>query len=78
MSELKKQVKAAREMKFEGYPLRCVPHHQDDCERWDYEIQIDNDWIAVISEGLKWNQEEALKTLVLILKSKLNDNAKRV
>ena len=53
---------------FMGFPLRCVPHHQDDCARWDYEVEIDGKWHSVIEEGLRWNREEALEALVRILK----------
>jgi hypothetical protein len=57
---------------FMGYPLRCVPAHQDDCERWDYEVEIDGTWYDVIPGGLRWNREEALDSLVKILKNKIN------
>lgn len=57
---------------FMGFELRCLPHHQDDCERWDYEVQIGEKWYTVIPEGLGWRREEALESLVNILKNKLN------
>jgi len=61
---------------FMGFPLRCVPHHQDDCARWDYEVEIDGKWHSVIDEGLRWNREEALESLVQILK-KINKVIKK-
>ena len=53
-----------------GYDLRCTPAHQDDCERWDYEVEIDGKWRTLIPSGLRWNREEALESLVEILKRK--------
>lgn len=57
---------------FMGFELRCVPAHQDDCLRWDYEVKIGEKWYEVIPSGLTWNREEALESLVKILKFKLN------
>jgi hypothetical protein len=57
---------------FMGFELRCNPAHQDDCERWDYEVRIGEKWHTVIPEGLRWNREEALESLVKILSNKLN------
>jgi len=57
---------------FMGFELRCNPAHQDDCERWDYEVRIGEKWHTVITEGLRWNREEAIESLVKILYNKLN------
>lgn len=57
---------------FMGFELRCLPAHQDDCERWDYEVRIGDKWHTVIPEGLGWRREEALESLVKILSNKLN------
>jgi hypothetical protein len=57
---------------FMGFELRCLPAHQDDCERWDYEVKIGTKWHEVIPGGLSWNREEALESLVKILSNKLN------
>jgi len=46
---------------WRGYPLRCWPNHQDDCERWDYEILIGGEWI----------EEEADETLQRYLTSRV-------
>jgi len=53
---------------FMGYELRCVPAHDDDCKRWDYDVNINNKWYTLIPQGLGWNREEALESLIEILK----------
>lgn len=59
-----------KQNEFMGYPLRCTPAHEDDCERWDYEVEINGEWRTLIPSGLRWNREEALESLVNILKEK--------
>ena len=48
---------------WKGYPLRCWPNHQDDCERWDYEILIDGKWLEVVTQSTRWIEEEADEVL---------------
>ena len=48
---------------WRGYPLRCWPNHQDDCERWDYEILIDGKWLEVVTQSTRWMEEEADEVL---------------
>jgi len=48
---------------WRGYPLRCWPNHQDDCYRWDWEIQIDGKWLEVVTQSTRWIEEEAEETL---------------
>ena len=48
---------------WRGYPLRCWPNHQDDCYRWDWEIQIDGKWVEVVTQATRWIEEEAEETL---------------
>ena len=50
-------------MNWRGYPLRCWPNHQDDCYRWDWEIQIDGKWLEVVTQSTRWIEEEAEETL---------------
>ena len=50
-------------MNWRGYPLRCWPNHQDDCYRWDWEIQIDGKWLEVVTQATRWIEEEAEETL---------------
>ena len=51
------------QMQWSGYPLRCWPNHQDDCYRWDWEIQIDGKWLEVVTQATRWIEEEADETL---------------
>ena len=44
---------------WKGYPLRCWPNHQDDCYRWDWEIQIDGKWLEVVTQSTRWMEDEA-------------------
>jgi len=48
---------------WRGYPLRCWPNHQDDCERWDYEILINGTWLEVVTQATRWIEEEADEVL---------------
>jgi len=48
---------------WRGYPLRCWPNHQDDCYRWDWEIQIDGKWLEVVTQATRWIEDEAEETL---------------
>ena len=50
-------------MNWRGYPLRCWPNHQDDCYRWDWEVQIDGKWVEVVTQATRWIEEEAEETL---------------
>ena len=50
-------------MQWRGYPLRCWPNHQDDCYRWDWEIQIDGKWLEVVTQATRWIEDEAEETL---------------
>ena len=51
------------QMQWRGYPLRCWPNHQDDCYRWDWEVQIDGKWVEVVTQATRWIEEEADETL---------------
>ena len=55
--------KMNNQMQWRGYPLRCWPNHQDDCYRWDWEIQIDGKWLEVVTQATRWIEEEAEETL---------------
>ena len=55
--------KMNNQMQWRGYPLRCWPNHQDDCYRWDWEIQIDGKWLEVVTQATRWIEEEADETL---------------
>ena len=57
---------------WRGYPLRCWPNHQDDCYRWDWEIQIDGKWLEVVTQATRWIEEEAEETLQRYLNKKQN------
>jgi len=57
------QVKMSRMQNWKGYPLRCWPNHQDDCERWDWEILIGGTWLEVVTQSTRWIEEEAEETL---------------
>jgi hypothetical protein len=59
------------EITWRGYPLRCWPNHQDDCERWDWEAKIDGEWIEVITQATRWIEEEADEALQKHLKRKM-------
>ena len=56
-------VKMNNQMNWRGYPLRCWPNHQDDCYRWDWEIQIDGKWVEVVTQATRWIEDEAEETL---------------
>ena len=58
------------QMQWRGYPLRCWPNHQDDCYRWDWEIQIDGKWLEVVTQATRWIEEEAEETLQRYLERK--------
>ena len=58
------------QMQWRGYPLRCWPNHQDDCYRWDWEIQIDGKWVEVVTQATRWIEEEAEETLQRYLERK--------
>ena len=64
--------KMNNQMQWLGYPLRCWPNHQDDCYRWDWEIQIDGKWIEVVTQSTRWIEEEADEVLQRYLKKKQN------
>ena len=51
------------QMNWRGYPLRCWPNHQDDCYRWDWEVQIDGKWVEVVTQATRWIEDEAEETL---------------
>ena len=51
------------QMQWRGYPLRCWPNHQDDCYRWDWEVQIDGKWVEVVTQATRWIEDEAEETL---------------
>ena len=55
---------------WRGYPLRCWPNHQDDCYRWDWEVQIDGKWVEVVTQATRWIEEEAEETLQRYLERK--------
>lgn len=55
--------KMNKQQEWRGYPLRCWPNHQDDCYRWDYEIQIDGKWLEVVTQATRWIEEEAEEAL---------------
>ena len=55
--------KMNNQMQWRGYPLRCWPNHQDDCYRWDWEIQIDGKWVEVVTQATRWIEDEAEETL---------------
>jgi len=57
---------------WRGYPLRCWPNHQDDCERWDYEILINGTWLEVVTQATRWIEEEADEVLERYLNKKQN------
>ena len=57
------QDKMNNQMQWRGYPLRCWPNHQDDCYRWDWEIQIDGKWVEVVTQATRWIEDEAEETL---------------
>ena len=57
-------------MNWRGYPLRCWPNHQDDCYRWDWEVQIDGKWVEVVTQATRWIEEEAEETLQRYLERK--------
>jgi hypothetical protein len=57
------QAKMNDKMNWRGYPLRCWPNHQDDCYRWDWEVQIDGKWVEVVTQSTRWIEEEAEETL---------------
>ena len=58
------------QMQWRGYPLRCWPNHQDDCYRWDWEIQIDGKWLEVVTQATRWIEAEAEETLQRYLERK--------
>ena len=62
--------KMNNQMQWRGYPLRCWPNHQDDCYRWDWEIQIDGTWIEVVTQATRWIEDEAEETLQRYLERK--------
>ena len=55
---------------WRGYPLRCWPNHQDDCYRWDWEVQIDGTWVEVVTQATRWIEDEAEETLQRYLERK--------
>jgi hypothetical protein len=57
------QDKTNRMQHWKGYPLRCWPNHQDDCYRWDWEIQIDGTWLEVVTQSTRWMEDEAEEVL---------------
>ena len=57
-------------MNWRGYPLRCWPNHQDDCYRWDWEVQIDGKWVEVVTQATRWIEDEAEETLQRYLERK--------
>ena len=57
------QDKMNNQMNWRGYPLRCWPNHQDDCYRWDWEVQIDGKWVEVVTQATRWIEDEAEETL---------------
>jgi hypothetical protein len=59
---------------WRGYPLRCWPNHQDDCYRFDWEIQIDGKWIEVVTQATRWIEEEADEVLQRYLNKKKHDS----
>jgi len=48
---------------WRGYPLRCWPNHQDDCYRWDWEIQIDGKWLEIVTQATRFIEAEAEEAL---------------
>jgi len=62
--------KMNNQMQWRGYPLRCWPNHQDDCYRWDWEIQIDGKWLEVVTQATRWIEDEAEETLQRYLEIK--------
>jgi hypothetical protein len=58
------------QMQWRGYPLRCWPNHQDDCYRWDWEVQIDGKWVEVVTQATRWIEDEAEETLQRYLERK--------
>jgi hypothetical protein len=52
---------------WRGYPLRCWPCHQDDCYRYDWEIQIDNKWLEVVTQATRFIESEAEESLIRYL-----------
>ena len=62
--------KMNNQMQWRGYPLRCWPNHQDDCYRWDWEIQIDGKWLEVVTQATRWIEAEAEETLQRYLERK--------
>ena len=52
---------------WRGYPLRCWPNHQDDCARWDWEIQIDGRWLEVVTQATRFIEAEAEESLIRYL-----------
>ena len=62
--------KMNNQMQWRGYPLRCWPNHQDDCYRWDWEIQIDGKWVEVVTQATRWIEDEAEETLQRYLERK--------
>ena len=59
-----------KNQEWRGYPLRCWPNHQDDCYRWDWEVQIDGKWLEVVTQATRWIEDEAEETLQRYLERK--------
>jgi hypothetical protein len=55
---------------FMGFELRSIPQHEDDCERWGYEVKLptDEQWHEIDSHTLRWNRQDALEGLVWLLR----------
>lgn len=56
---------------FLGWPLRCYDSSDDDCLRTSWEVKIEGVWHEIITCGLRFDKEEAIKSIIQILKSKI-------
>jgi hypothetical protein len=64
---------------FMGFELRQIPQHDDDCERWGYQVKLptDGQWYEIDSYTLRWNRQDALEGLVGVLRQAINDQMEK-
>ncbi len=45
---------------IDGYPLAQIPHHDDDCERWDWHVKVDGKWHEVDCQSLRFDADSVV------------------
>jgi hypothetical protein len=60
---MKNWIEEFRVGEIDGHPLAQTPHHDDDCERWDWHVKIGDKWHEVDSCSLRFDADSVVAAI---------------